>query len=150
MKRWFLLTLILALAAPGLAQLRVSPASITTGLRWDNVAGGLYSYLGTALTVTGNSGAVTWTIKDQNGTAITTLSSSGGKTMGWPATAATPPDPTAVFGQIDCTGSASNTVCVYNAPAEYPPGETATLVATSGSSSASVSVTFTFAYNLQD
>jgi len=150
MKRWFLLTLILGLAQPGLAQLRVSPASLTTGLRWDNVAGGLYSYAGTTLTVTGNPGAVTWTIKDQNGTAITTLSTSGGKTLGWPTRGATPPDPTAVFGQIDCTDSAANTNCVYNAPGEYPPGETATLVATSGSSSASVSVTFTFAYNLQE
>jgi hypothetical protein len=150
MKRWFLLTLILGLAVPGLAQLRVSPASITTGLRWDNVAGGLYSYSGTTLTVTGNPGAVTWTIKDQNGTAITTLSTRGGKTLGWPTTKETPPDPTAVFGQIDCTGSAANTACVYSAPGEYPPGETASLVASSGSSSASVSVTFTFAYNLEE
>lgn len=58
MKRWFLLILILELAAPGWAQLRVSPTSITTGLRWDNVAGGLYIYSGTTLTVSGNSGAV--------------------------------------------------------------------------------------------
>jgi hypothetical protein len=150
MKRWFLLTLILGLAVPGWAQLRVSPTSLTTGLRWDNVAGGLYNFTGTTLTVAGNSGAVTWTIKDQNGTAITTLSTSGGKTLGWPTQRATPPDPTAVFGQIDCTGSADNTTCIYNAPAEYPPGEAATLVATSGSSSAGVSVTFTFAYNLQE
>jgi len=150
MKRWFLLTLILGLAVPGSAQLRVSPASLTTGLRWDNVAGGLYNYTGTTLAVSGNSGAVTWTIKDQNGTAITTLSSGGGKTLGWPTTAATPPDHTAVFGQIDCTGSAANTTCVYNAPGEYPPGEAATLGASSGSNSASVSVTFNFAYNLQE
>ena len=150
MKRWFLLSLILGLAVPGWAQIRVSPASLTTGLRWDNVAGGLYSYAGSTLTVSGNSGPITWTIKDQNGTAITTLSAGGGKTLGWPTTTETPPDHTAVFGQIDCTGSASNTVCIYNAPAEYPPGETATLGATADSSSVDVPVTFIFAYNLQE
>src|SRR5208283_5315792 len=91
MKRWFLLTLMLGLAVPGLAQLSVSPGSIPSGLRWDNVTGGLYRYSGTTLTVSGNSGAVTWTIKDQNGTPITTLSTRGGKTPGWPTTAATPP-----------------------------------------------------------
>jgi hypothetical protein len=128
----------------------VSPASLTTGLRWDNVAGGLYSYSGTPLSVSGNSGAVTWTIEDQNGTIITALSTGGGKTPGWPTTTATPPEPAALFGQIDCTGSAANTACAYYAPGEYPPGETATLVAASGSSRASVSVAFTFAYHLQE
>jgi hypothetical protein len=150
MKGWLLLISVLGLAVPGLAQLRASPASISTGLRWDNVAGGLYSYSGTTLTVTGNSGPLTWTIKDQNGTTIATLSASGGATLGWPSKSATPPDHTAIFGQVDCTGSPANTTCVYNAPGEYPPGETATLDISDGASSATVTINFTFAYNLQE
>ena len=129
------LVLVPQLAASGLL---VSPSSITTGLRWDNVAGGSYNYTGTTLTVSGGTGPITWTIEDQNGTAVATLTSSGGKT------------PASIFGQIDCTGSPTNAVCVYNAPAEYPTGEAATLVATDGASSGNVSVTFAFAYNLQE
>ena len=126
------------LSAAVASAVSVSPSRITTGLRWDNVTGGSYNYVGKTLTVSGGSGTITWAILYQNRTVVTTLSSSGGKTA------------PGIFGEIDCTGSSSNSVCVYNAPAEYPTGETGTLIASSGSSNASVSLTFTFAHNLQE
>jgi hypothetical protein len=48
-----------------------------------------------------------------------------------------------LFGQIDCTGSAANTTCKYNAPQEWPPGETATININGGANgNASVAVTY--------
>lgn len=110
--------------------------NLQTGIRWDNVTSGLYSYASNVITVSGSSctgGApCVWTITDQNGVTITSVSATGAKSIGWPSTASTAPDPTAIFGQIDCTGSAANTVCNYNAPGEWPSGESFTITINGG------------------
>lgn len=144
-----------------------SSTTITTGLAWDtcgttgvsNCTGtSTYPYSGTTLTVSGSSctsGApCTWTITDQNGTTVQTVSASGAAGTAWPTAQYTPPtfgSFAPLLGSINCTGSSSNTVCIYNAPQEWPPAETATITINGGAlGNATVTVNFNFDHNLQE
>lgn len=142
-----LIAILVLLTAVAFGSTTASPNTITTDLRWGNPAGSprtvndIY-YVGTTVTVTGStcsSGSpCTWTIKDQNGnvnSSVTTTAQKGSDS---------------VFGNVDCTGSVANTSCVYNAPADYPCGATASIVVSDGSTTSTVSITYSNKYLLTE
>jgi hypothetical protein len=119
----------------------VSGTTITTLLAYANPTSCVNNsntvcYVGSTITITGSlcsSGSpCTWTLADQNGDVVNTVS-----TTAQVGTAN-------VLGQINCTGSAANTVCLYLAPQEYPSTQVVTITITDGSTSATVTVNFNY------
>lgn len=116
-----------------------SGTTINTGLSWSN-PGGSYGknqmpYAGVTIRITGGEGSSSspyvWTLTDGNGNQVTQLIFGG---IQWITTA---------YGQIDCTGSADNSICVYSAPGDTTyQTPTATLTISDGSTSATVSIVF--------
>jgi hypothetical protein len=116
-----------------------SGTTITTGLSWSN-PGGSYGknqmpYAGVKIRITGGTGSAkspyVWVLTDGNKNQITQLASGG---VQWVDT---------VYGQIDCTGSADNSACVYNAPGDTTyQTPTATLTISDGATSATVNIVF--------
>jgi hypothetical protein len=126
-------------------------STITTGLSYPNPGGspsggggGVNSvfYVGSTITITGSgctSGSpCTWTLLDQNSDTVSTVSTTA------QAGVITP------LGQINCAGSAANTVCLYNAPPLYPSTQVVTINITDGTNAAQITVNFTYLDNLNE
>ncbi|MDE2106405.1 MAG: hypothetical protein KGL39_54825, partial [Patescibacteria group bacterium] len=101
------------------------------------------------LTASGGSGITTsnpyhWTISDQDGHVLASLTASGGATYA-PALLQNAFNQTGVlFGTLDCSGSATNTACSYSAPYAMPSGASVTIKATDGSTTGTSTGTFIF------
>lgn len=125
--------LTLALTVAALAQVTLSPASATSGLSWSAPPLGCISgcYTPTTVTASGGTAPYSWAIEDSNGDALGTMSASAGALI-------------TVFGEVNCAGSSTNTICAVSAPTEYPSGPDMQIVVTD---SASHSATFTMNFS---